>query len=366
MGPSAFGLYGIALAAGSILSIFIDGGMRNVLLREGTLTSKKLSNLAKQLPAIAIRHAITMTVVLSLVALGIFPLHLPLVLSSLVCFLGIVLAQYVSASLRGAGRWSLDAGWQMGHRTLSATFILVVLVLGFAQAWMVLAAWACASFVAFIFFSSPIRTIPNSGFNKEVYKVALPLVLIDLGTAVYFRSDILLMGWMGIDSKQIGQYAASYRILEAVIMAANPIGLLLFRVIRQNKGNQIALKKALQRNVILAIIFGGGGALTIGLISEQLVAWTYGSSFPESAKLISVLSWSLVFIFPNTLLTQASLALELDRSYMWAAIFVAFANLIFNCIAIERYGSLASAYITVATEGILFLLLSLSIFLKSD
>ena len=75
LGPTGFGEYGIALAAGAILAIFLDGSMRNILLREGTRNGKKLEHLPKQLPAIALGHAIAMAVLLSLLVLGIFSNH---------------------------------------------------------------------------------------------------------------------------------------------------------------------------------------------------------------------------------------------------------------------------------------------------
>lgn len=362
LGPSGFGEYGIALAAGALVAIFLDGGMRNILLREGTRTGKQLEHLSKQLPAIALGHAITMAVLLSLLVLGIFFHHLQIALSTISCFLGVVLVQFVSASLRGAGRWSLDAGWQMGHRTLSAALILAAVFLGFAQAWVVLAAWACASFLSFLFLPSPLRTFPDLSFRPEVYNVALPLIFIDLATAVYFRSDILVLGWLGVESNKIGQYSASYRFFEAVIMAASPLGLLFFRRMRLFNGNTLEFKQGLKRAVLFAAVLGVFLALGLGFISEQLVAWSYGSRYPESAQLLSILAWALVFVLPNILLTQAALALELDKSYLLAALLAALINFALNYLFISYYGVLASAFTSVATEGALFILLAFSVF----
>ena len=362
LGPTGFGEYGIALAAGAILAIFLDGGMRNILWREVTRSGKQLEHLSKQLPAIALGHAITLAVLLTLLALGILSHHLLLALSTISCFLGVVLVQFVSASLRGAGRWSLDARWQMGQRTLSAALVLSVVYLGFPQAWVVLSAWACASFLAVLLFTSPLRTFPDLSFRPEVYKIAIPLIFIDLATVIYFRSDMLVLGWLGIESNQIGQYAASYRFFEAIIMVANPVGLLLFRHVRLFKGNALEFKQGLQRAVFFAAVLGVFFALGLGFISEQLVAWSYGSLYPESAQLFSILVWSLVFVLPNILLTQAALALELDRTYLLAALLAALINITLNFIFITYNGVLASAYTSVATEGVLFFLLASFVF----
>ena len=362
LGPAGFGEYGIALAAGAILAIFLDGGMRNILLREGTRNGKKLEHLSKQLPAIALGHAITTAVLLSLLALGIFSNHLATALSTISCFLGIVLVQFVSAFLRGAGRWSVDAGWQMWQRTLSAALVLSVVFLGIPQPLVVLSAWAFASFLAFILFTSPLRTFPDLSFRPEVYRIAIPLIFIDLATVIYFRSDMLVLGWLGVDSNQIGQYAASYRFLEAVIMAVNPIGLLLFRRIRLFKGGVQDFKQGLQRGVFFAAVLGVFLASGLVFISGHLVAWSYGSRYPESAQFLSILAWALVFVLPNTLLTQAALALDLDSLYLRAACFAAFTNLALNYLLVPNYGARASAFTSVATECLLFIFLEFSVF----
>ena len=287
---------------------------------------------------------------------------MPIALSTISCFFGIVLVQFVSASLRGAGRWRLDASWQMGLRTLSAALVLAMIFLGFAQAWVVLSAWACASFFAFLLFNSPLRTFPDLSFRPEVYKVAIPLVLIDFATAIYFRSDILVLGWLGVESNKIGQYAASYRFFEAVIIAANPVGLLLFRRVRLFKGNALEFKQGLQSAVFFAAVLGVFLALGLGFISEQLVALSYGTRYPESAQLLSILAWALVFVLPNALLTQAALALDLDSLYLRAACIAAFTNLALNYLLVPDYGARASAFSSVATECVLFIFLAYSVF----
>ena len=321
-----------------------------------------MEHLSKQLPAIALGHAITSAVIACLIAFIIFSLNIRLAISTIACFFGIVLVQFVSASLCGAGRWGLDAGWQIGHRTFSAVLVLAMVFLGFSQSWMVLSAWACASFLSFLLFTSPLRTLPDLSFRPEVYKVAIPLIFIDLATVIYFRCDMLVLGWLGVESNQIGQYAASYRFFEAIIMAASPVGLLLFRRVRLFKGNALEFKQGLQSAVFFAAVLGVFLALGLGVISEQLVVWSYGSSYSEAAQLLSILAWSLVFVLPNTLLTQAALALELDRAYLLAALLAALINITLNFIFISYYGVLASAFTSVATEGVLFILLASFVF----
>ena len=348
----------MAMAAGSILAIFIDGGMSNLLRRETTRPGTNLGQVVGQLPAMSLRHAFTVALISALLAVSFAGGQLPLALATVGCFLGTVLVGYVSALLRGRGRWVAEAGWQASQRTLSAAMILGALFVGLTAPWQVMAAWAAASLIAFLVFPSPLHCRPEFGLKPEVYKITAPLVLIDLATAVYFRSDMLVLGWFDVPQQEAGQYAAAYRLFEAVILLAGPVGLLLFRRMRLFDGHRDAFRRSLLLYVAAAAALGVAAALAMYTASDLLVGWSYGPTYPESAGLLRVLCWGLVFVLANTVLTQAALALEIDRAYLWAAGLAAIANVAMNCALVPRLGTSAAAYTTVVAEAVLFIYLA--------
>jgi len=358
VGPAGFGQYGIAMAAGSILAIFIDGGMSNLLRREQTRPGTALAHFVNRLPGIALGHACTVALIAALLAVSLAGDQVLLALATVACFLGTALVGYISALLRGQGCWAADAGWQVGQRTLSAAMILGALSVGLTAPWQVMAAWAAASLIAFLVFPSPLRCRPEFALKPEVYKITAPLVLIDLSTAVYFRSDMLVLGWFDVPQQELGQYAAAYRLFEAVILLAGPVGLLLFRRMRLFDGHRDAFRRSLMLHVIAAAALGVAAALAMYAASDLLVGWSYGPQYPESAGLLRVLCWGLVFVLANTVLTQAALALERDRAYLWAAGLAAIANVAMNCALVPRLGISAAAYTTVVTEAVLFIYLA--------
>ena len=141
-GPSNFGEYSVALSVGAVLAIFIDGGMRKLLMRERTRPSPHLMHLSDLLPSIAFSHAFIVALASSLIAIAFFIDQIALALAMVWCFFAIVVAENISAMLRAEGRLLLDAGWQMGQRCSSAACIVLVIVLGFHSPWHILAAWA--------------------------------------------------------------------------------------------------------------------------------------------------------------------------------------------------------------------------------
>lgn len=357
-GPANFGEYSVALSVAAVLVIFIDGGMRNLLMRERTRPSSFLAHLSDLLPSIAFGHALIVALASSLIAITFFTDKMALALATVWCFFGIVLAQYISAMLRGEGRFALDAGWQMGHRTLSAVFIVLAISLGFHSPWHILAAWALGIITANLLFPFGFKSRPSFTFQPGLYKVVLPLLWIDLASAIYFRSDMMMLQWLGVPQEQIGHYAAGYRLIEAVVLLAAPVGLLLFRRIRLLNKDRRVLARYIPRATALAAILGVTGATFISGFAEPIVAVTYGSNYTETAGLLAILAWSLAFILPNAILTQVALALNLERPYAFAASIAAISNVTLNFVFISRFGPQVAAWSTIVTEAVLFAILA--------
>lgn len=361
-GPANFGEYSVALSVGAVLAIFIDGGMRNLLIRERTRSSSHLAHLSDRLPAIALGQALIVALASSLIAITFFTDKIALALATVWCFFGIVVAQYISAMLRGEGRLVLDAGWQMGQRSFSAACIVSAIVLGFHSPWHILAAWALGALTANLLFPFGLKCRPNFTFRPRLHKVVLPLLCIDLATVVYFRSDMMILQWLDVPQEQIGQYAAGYRLIEAAILLANPVGVLLFRHIRILNEDRRALGQHIPRATALAAILGVAGAAIIAVLAEPVVTLTYGSKYVEAAGLLAILAWSLAFALPNAVLTQAALALELERPYVWAASIAAVCNVALNFVFIVRYGPQSAAWVTIVTEAVLFAILAFALY----
>lgn len=359
-GPAAFGEYSVALASGAVLAIFIDGGMRNLLLREGVSVSSHLRHLSARLPAFALGNAITVACIASLLAVVFFGDLVPLALATVGCFLGVVLTQYISAMLRGDGRFALDASWQMCHRTLSAVCVAAVLVLGFESPWHILSAWALGTMVA-VFLFHPGMSRPRFMFQSSMYKAVLPLLWIDLATAVYFRSDMMMLNWLGVPQDRIGQYAAAYRLIEAVMLLSSPVAIMLFRHMRKLSEDERTLRRHIPMVTGLAVVLGFGLALAIAVLADFAIGLAYGSHYSEAADLLRVLAWALVFVLPNSVLTQAALALNLERPYALIASIAAICNVALNFIFITRYSTLAAAWATIVTEAVLLMFLAIAL-----
>lgn len=358
LGPAGFGDYGVALAVGALLGIALDGGFKTLLFRERTLASGVLAGVVPRLYAVAMGHALAAAVIMGVLVLVLDAERRVVAIATVACFLGVALSQFVSGALRGEGRFVADAGWQVGVRTLSAAAILLALAVGVNSPPGILLAWAAGSLAAVLFLPHGQTRRPRLEWHPEAYRAAAFLLWVDLATVVYFRANMFLLDLLDVPAEEIGQYAAAYRIIEALILLITPVTLLVFRALRLEWQALFRLRVRLIGVLVIAALIGilVSGALRV--LAEELIGIAFGPLYHESAALLGVLAWALLFILPNAVLTQAAIALNRERAYAVIATTAAVLNVGLNVWLIPHHGALGAAWATVATEIWLLALLA--------
>ena len=355
LGPDLFGIYAVALSVGALAAILIDGGFSKLLQRERARESIALAEIGPALPALAYGHAMLVIVALSILAVLIFQDYKMTALVTIWCFGAAVLNGYGLAVLRGDGRLVRDASWQIGNRTLSALCMAAaVLFLGASRPWHVLMAQFAGSAAFGLFVTWFLRVRPRLIVPPAVYRAVLPLVWLDLATALYFRSDMVLLEFLKAPHAEVGHYGVAYRLIEALILMASPMGMILFRHFRQGSDMPVRMvRQMLLPPMALAMVIGSGLALLLWFGSDMIVSLAYGQAYQGASLLLAILGCSLIFILPNGILNQAALALGLERWFAVSATIAAIINITGNLLFIPIYGAMASAWMTVITEAVL-------------
>lgn len=354
-GPEAFGVYAQAVSLGAFLVILIDGGFGKLLMRETVRESSALIGHGKDLHAFAFGHAfLVMAILVLLVVLNPLPLHWPTLLAAVGAFGVTVLGQFSLAILRGRGRLMRDALWQMLGRVLTAICMALALYWGASAPWEVLGAQFLGGLVFVLFLMRRGWIMPIFRVPRQIYATLVPLIWVDLATVVYFRSDMLLFKFADVAKADVGAYGVAFRLIEAFLLLASPVSLLLFRQFRQNEavmGPQALL------NVARIAAAASGLGLAIFLVSwpvsDVFFRLVFGEGFALAGGLFKVLCLMLVFALANGVLGQAVFALGLDGHYARTATAAAFFNVAGNLLLMPAYGVWAAAWMTVATEVVL-------------
>ena len=367
-GASHFGQYSTALAIGSILAIVLDGGLRNLLTRERTKPSEHLSGFFEELPQISMGHSLLAAILTSVLCFIFFADQLFLGLGIIWCFWGSVITQYASAILRGDGYIKTYLIWQLKQRALTAAIIAITVFFDYFEAWQLLFAWSIGAMCANLFFKEGFRFRPLFNpllsLNFKMYQTLLPLFWLELATAIYFRSDLIMLSAFNVSNDEIGQYSAAYRLIEAAIFLASPISIIIFR-----KARLLNEKKRLQKNYIIQSLFistllGLTGFFFLECFATNLVKLAYGPQYDQTAELLATMGLMIILLIPNMVLTQVALALDLEKFYALTATLAAIVNIGFNFAFIPKYGIISAVYCSILTELILFMGLSLAIFLR--
>jgi O-antigen/teichoic acid export membrane protein len=229
-----------------------------------------------------------------------------------------------------------------------------VLFWGANQPWQVLVAQFVGTAVFGLFVAWFLRVRPRFVIPPAVYRAILPLVWLDMATALYFRSDMVLLEFLKAPQVEIGLYGVAFRLIEAIILLASPMGLILFRDFRQKSDMPVRMvRQVLLPPMAWAMLAGIGLALLIWFFSDMIISLAYGQAYQGASRLLVILGYSLIFILPNGILNQAALALGLERWLAGSATITAIINIAGNLLFIPAYGAMAAAWMTVLTEAVL-------------
>jgi O-antigen/teichoic acid export membrane protein len=182
-------------------------------------------------------------------------------------------------------------------------------------------------------------------------KRSWPIAISILFSLIYFRADLLILGWVRSQA-EVGVYGAAYRVLEILVSLPYMYGgVLLPMIAKQWKdGAKEKFRTFIQRSfdamalVTFPMLFG---TFAVATPAMTLVA---GSQFGQSGDVLRILILATAAIFMATVFSHAVVALDAQKDmlpwYIWTAVFAVIAYAIF----IPRYGMWAAAWLTVATE----------------
>jgi O-antigen/teichoic acid export membrane protein len=360
LGVLNFGNYSFVLSLAGIILIIQDGGYRTLIYRES------IDGNSKKLVSSAIFHVLLITGFVLLSILLLQPKFWLPILTATSCMSLVVISGFVSSLLKGYGDFKSDAIWKIAIRTFTAVSILLVLFLcknntitflfvGWSIALILVLIWAIAK---------GYLEWPSYDFKNGFFKASMVFLTIDVATVFYFRSDIVLLEYLGNVEGEVGQYSAAYRILEGIILLATPVAMITFRFLRRNLKNK---KKFFHLIWILLIIMFAVSTLIVLLAAFwgiEFMVFIFGTEYSIAGTLLFWLLLAMFFILPNYILTQGAIALNKEKSYAIIVVMIAVVNIILNIELIPNFGAIGAVWSTIVAEGILFLSLGSILWLE--
>ena len=345
LGPSSFGNYSVLLNAGIVALVVIEGGYPLLAYRETALTSTALSVWQGRVLALAAGYAVCVALLLALIPVGSWLGQDAIAWWSVVlCMLLVAWMNVYSGFLRGLGRFSSEALWQVAGRCFPMCAILGALAIGKADVSDIFWAWSLG--LVLLILLRPQQRPPFPAFELAVplRTAALHLMYGQLLFVALMRLDLLALAVMGGSPMQTANYTAAARFAEAGLLLFAPVVNLLQLGFRQRFVDKKRFVVFLKLIAVGAFGFALAGTVLGSLIAPQLVSLAFGAEYAEAEPLLVWVLASLIFVLPNQVLVQALIALNRGRS-VWIAFAFGLAVTLFTLIClVPIHGALGTAW----------------------
>jgi O-antigen/teichoic acid export membrane protein len=209
-----------------------------------------------------------------------------------------------------------------------------------------------------------IRPLFVKPYWKELLKDTLPLTISLVLNLIYFRIDSLILP-VYRSLTEVGHYNVAYKVFDAILVTPNYFANALYPILLEKWNENLksflaTIKKSALLLTGIAIV--GTGATY--LLAPYIIKILLNVNTPEPVTYLRILASGLVLFFLSSISMWSLIVIGKQKllSYIYGTTMIL--NIILNLTLIPVYGALASAYITLFTEGIV-LLISGTMVLKS-
>ena len=190
-----------------------------------------------------------------------------------------------------------------------------------------------------------------SSFLKDSFLIGASFIVIK----VYYTFDTIMLGLMD-KPEVVGWYNAAYKIILLFVGLASLFQTAFAAAFSSKKENLKELKDVLKRYSQILFFLASFSSGFLILAAKPIVHVIYGEIYSNSINALVLLSFSLYFIFLDTIYMTPLLFTGNQKFYLFAVLGGAFANLILNFLLIPSFSYLGAAAATVFSNMIVFFL----------
>ena len=197
---------------------------------------------------------------------------------------------------------------------------------------------------------------------RELVLLSWPLLLNALLLNLFFRADVFIIQASKGDSA-LGSYDAAYKFINMLPLIPAYFTLAVFPILSRYAASS-AERLIDSYRLAAKLLFIVAWPITIGtmILAPDLIRVLAGDSYlPNSATALRILIWFLPISYVNGITQYVLIAVNRQRTITVAFAAAVSFNLIANLILVPMYGYMAAAAVTIATEAVLFVPLSISI-----
>lgn len=362
LGASEYGKFAFAYGFVTLFSVITKFGLDLLTSRDvgenPQLASKYLRT------TLSLRSLLSISFLLMMV-LAIQILHKSPDVNRLILLLAVTASLH---SLAGVGTSLLEALQAFTYRS-----ILNVMMYGFSFVILIAAAGAkpTLDFVGIAFLTgallycsvslsvshlkiAPLKFSFDSAFVWHLFKMALPLGLMEIFIGIYYRIDTVLLSFFTTDTI-VGWYDAAYTFVYGLRLLPVTVAMVLLPGLTKIHSADVSKATGIYRTTMFYSIAAGVWiTFLIAANSPLLVSLVYGEGYDPSANVLRLLIWTCAIMFANAFQGILLVVTQQRLAFLRATLLGAVSNLILNLILIPRWDMQGAAIATVASEMFVF------------
>jgi len=204
-------------------------------------------------------------------------------------------------------------------------------------------------------------SIDATGWKKFLRK-SYVYILISFFAGLYFKIDVFLLQILKGET-EVGIYTAGYKFFEALLFLAASYNITRTPIFAKLiKKNFKLLLTAMKKDLVFLAFTGISGALVIFFLSPIVLPFFLKGNYISSLKVVRIVIFGLPLILISSVFLNAIYVLKKAHIIVIIFLFQILFNFLLNLFFIPRYSYIASSYITVLSEFINVVLLSVTFF----
>lgn len=364
LGVSDFGLYVTALSYFSLVSSLSDFGVNRFFIREVSINKLRLSGL---LSVVTFFRIIIVAIFFGLFAIvsSLFDPEFSRRNLTILAVLA-VLPQSISLSLDAAFIALLKA------RYSSIGYIFLTVATSMFGLWLVLSGFGSYGAILGLLLGQILYALVmailafwqkvdrpgkiDKALMREVFVGSIPYGILTILGLLYFKVDTLLLSYMK-GSFDTGIYGAGYKFLEALVFIPSAVSISLFPMFSKTSQESPAKAYQLYKKSLLTLFLLSLAIMAIYVAVLPILIEIFLPQYAPTISIIRILSLTIPFLF---MISPQSTVLSSQKIFIKKLIVISIFNLglnvALNLIFIPQFSYLASAWITVISDVVGFLI----------
>ena len=360
LGSVQFGQWSTLLVVTTLAGYLTDLGLEGVAVQRAAANPDREPDWLGALLSLRLVIAVPVTLLSGAVAIALAQNHRMLIAGlviSAAILVGTAGTLQVVFQLRV--RNDISVAIMTVNSVLWGISVLAIAALGggmvaFSVAFLAVACVTSALQIGLALRRSSVRLLGSRALWPELIRVGVPVAIGGILINAYARIDQIIV-FEAAGAHQAGLYGAVYRVLDQAHFVPISIMTTLFPIISVAFARDRSRVNRLLQQTSDYLAMASLGALAFAIVDARpLVVFLFGNSFASAAPALPILMAAFVLISFGYLVGSMVLILRLQRRFIRYAIAALVFNVALNLALVPPFGFLAAAWITLATEVLVF------------